>query len=394
MAGIGALALSYILSQFYRSFLAVLTPVLATELGATKSELSMASGAWFVVFALMQFVIGVALDRYGPRRTVAILLGLGGGGGAVLFALAPAPWAIIVAMGLIGAGCAPVLMSSFYIFARLYPPARFAALASFLVGFGTAGNVIGTTPLAAAAAAFGWRPVMGALALATIAAALALGALVRDPPATEEGQVSTGFRGYLELFAMPALWAIMPMQALNSAPAVGIRGLWAGPFLSEAHGLGSVAIGNVTLAMAVAMVIGNFAYGPLDRLFGTRKWVVVGGNALGLAALLWLAVNPLAPIAAITVALAAMALFSSAFGVLMAHARAFVPGHLTGRGVTLMNFFAIGGVGVMQFVTGGIVTAATVPGEPVAAYQTLFWFYAGALGLALSLYLFSRDARP
>ena len=38
-------------------------------------------------------------------------------------------------------------------------------------------------------------------------------------------------------------------------------------------------------------------------------------------------------------------LAGGSYGLLMAHARAFVPAHLTGRGVTLMNFFSIGGVG-------------------------------------------------
>ena len=35
--------------------------------------------------------------------------------------------------------------------------------------------------------------------------------------------------------------------------------------------------------MGLAMVAGNFAYGPLDRLLGTRKWLVFGGNGLMLA---------------------------------------------------------------------------------------------------------------
>ena len=76
MAGIAALAVAYILSQFFRSFLAVLTPVLSSELSMTKGDLSLASGAFFIVFALAQFGVGVSLDRFGPRRTSALLLGI------------------------------------------------------------------------------------------------------------------------------------------------------------------------------------------------------------------------------------------------------------------------------------------------------------------------------
>src|SRR5690606_22123863 len=85
MSGIVVLAIAYVLSQFYRSFLAVLTPLLAVDLGATNTHLSYASGLWFIAFAMMQFPVGVALDRYGPRRTAAYLLGICGGGGTLLF---------------------------------------------------------------------------------------------------------------------------------------------------------------------------------------------------------------------------------------------------------------------------------------------------------------------
>ncbi len=74
MPGLVALTLAYVMSQFYRSFLAVLTPALTLDLGATKGELSAASGAWFAGFALAQFVVGVSLDRYGPKRTAAWIL--------------------------------------------------------------------------------------------------------------------------------------------------------------------------------------------------------------------------------------------------------------------------------------------------------------------------------
>jgi hypothetical protein len=79
---------------------------------------------------------------------------------------------------------------------------------------------------------------------------------------------------------------------------------------------------------------------------------------------------------------------------MMAHGRAFLPPHLTGRGITLLNFFSIGTVGLMQFATGAVVSAATVPGDPAAAYSALYWFYAVAFGLALLIYLGACDAKP
>jgi MFS family permease len=395
MAGIATLAIAYVLSQFFRSFLAVLTPVLGNDLGATKADLSIASGAFFLTFALSQFPIGVALDRVGPRLTTAILLAFGAGGGSLLFASASTPWMIIVANGLMGVGCGPVLMAGLFIFARLYSAARFAMLSSWLVAFGTGGNIIGAAPLAYAAQAFGWRPVMAGLGVFTLLVAVLILVLVRDlknPHSTDTR--STGFAGFADLFRMRVLWPIIPLIAVAYSPSAIIRGLWAGPYLADVFGADSLAIGDATVLMAISMAGGAFVYGPLDQFFGTRKWVAVAGVTMSLLALLLLGFFPDTSIAAATILFVVIGVTGASYGLLMAHARAFLPPHLVGRGVTLMNFFVIGGAGVMQFATGAVVASATLPGDPAAAYQALFFFIALVLGLALAIYLLSRDAKP
>ncbi|MGE0281036.1 MAG: MFS transporter, partial [Rhizobiaceae bacterium] len=153
-------------------------------------------------------------------------------------------------------------------------------------------------------------------------------------------------------------------------------------------------IGNITFFMALAMVAGNFIYGPLDTLLRTRKWVGVGGTALALAALGYLALNVITDTTTVTILLILIGLAGGAYGLLMAHARAFFPPHLVGRGVTLMNFFTIGGVGIMQFATGAVVSSTADPHNPSGPYAALFGFYFVLLAAALVIYLFSRDARP
>lgn len=393
MAGLTALTLAYMLSQFYRAFLAVLTPVLMSELGATKTDLSIASGAWFLAFALSQFLVGIWLDRHGPKRTAGLLLGICGGGGAFLFAVAGQPWMIIAAMTLIGIGCAPVLMASMFIFAHTWSPARLAVLTSWMIGLGSLGNVIGASPLAAAAEAFGWRPVIAGLGVVTLLTAGAILFLVRDPVQAKGGG-STGLSGYLELLRIRALWPVFPLVAVSYLPAGAIRGLWAGPYLTDVYGLDALAIGQATLFMALAMSAGSFVYGPLDTFFRTRKWVAFAGNGLLFAVLVALALNPAPGIVVSTTLLVVIGLAGASFGLMMAHGRAFCPPHLTGRGITLLNFFSIGTVGLMQFASGAVVSAATAPGDPAAAYAALYGFYAAAMGFALVIYLWSRDAKP
>ncbi|MHA6264793.1 MFS transporter [Arenibacterium sp. CAU 1754] len=389
-AGLILLCLAYVLSQFFRAFLAVLSTPLKQDIGAGPEDLALASGLWFLSFALMQLPVGWALDRIGPRRTSAVLLLLGGGGGAALFGLAVTPMQINIAMLLIGIGCSPVLMASYYIFAREYPPARFATLAALMLGVGSAGNLVASYPMALANELIGWRGALFGLSGLSLLVAVGLFFAVRDPAPTDGGAKGSLF----DLLKLPVMWTILPLMFVNYAPSGAVRGLWIGPYLSDVFDQSTVQVGTATLIMGAAMIAGTLAYGPMDRIFRTRKWVVFAGNlgaALGLTALILLIDRNVV----LTVALIAIVgFFASSFPVMIAHGRSFFPPHLLGRGVTLMNLFGIGGVGVMQFVSGRIheQISGSAGANVTAPYTAIFGFFAVSLALGLAIYLFSRDS--
>lgn len=383
--GIACLFAGYVLSQFYRAFLAVLAPVLKADLGATAEDLASASGLWFLAFAAMQVPVGAALDRVGPRRTAAVLL-LVGALGAAVFAMATGPLGIKLAMVLIGAGCSPVLMAGYFIFARSFSPTIFGTLAGAMVGIGNLGNIGSSLPLSVAVDAFGWRATVWGMAAVTALIAALIAALARDP-----AKVSHAQRGsLLDLLKMRALWPIFVMMALCYAPVAAVRGLWVGPYYADVFGASADQIGQVTLAMGLAMVAGSFAYGPLERLIGSRKRLILVGNASVAVALLALWAWPLAGGWTTLSLLVLFGFAGSSFPMVIAHGRAFLPTHLVGRGVTLLNLFGIGSVGILQFVTGRLHAAsATPPAE--APYAAIFLLLAITLAAALAIYATSQD---
>ena len=263
MNGIFALAVAYILSQFYRTFLAVLTPVLTAELGMTKSEFAWASGIWFFAFAAMQFVIGVGLDRFGPKRTCVYILTPFSTAGGLMFAGAQSPCMIIGAMGLIGIGFSPVLMAAMFVFAKSARPEKFAAYSSVFIGFGIAGAVLGASPLAYAEAVIGWRGVMLGLAAIGLIISAWIWYGLKDPHVAIGSHRDNGFSGYLELLRMRELWPIWPSVFVAYAAMIGIRGLWTGPYLTTMYGADAMLIGSVTFWMSIAMVIAAFSIVPL-----------------------------------------------------------------------------------------------------------------------------------
>lgn len=386
--GIMALVLGYTLSQFYRVFLAVLTPTLQAELGVTPGQLALSSGLWFLAFAAMQLPVGWALDNVGPRRTVALMLGLAGASGAAVFAAATQVWHLHAAMLLLGVGCAPVLMGAYYIFAREFPPAVFGSLAGFSVGFGSLGNILGATPLVIAVEAIGWRQTLWVMAGATLLVGLAVLLLVRDPARIETKHQGGALRAILRI---RALWFILPLFFVSYAAFGAIRGLWAGPYLGEVFGASPAALGHATLLMGLAMIAGNFLIGPFVRLMrGLRRSVlaVTGGTV---ATMLALAIWPGTNLGLSIVLLTLVGLSGAGFALIMSHGRLFLPAHLVGRGVTFLNMMSIGGVGVMQFASRPVYGWATGAFPPAPAYAMLWLFFAIPLVIGLALYFLTPE---
>lgn len=392
MASVAILAIVYVQSQFFRSCLAVLSPELTRDLGVKASTLSAAAGIWFVAFALMQFLVGWSLDRFGPRRTVCagLLVMISG---ALTFAAAQDGLTIVVAMALIGVGCSPQLVSAIFIFGRVFPPRRFAVLTAWFVAVGLFGGVLGSAPLALAVSAYGWRSVLVALAVFAGCLTLLVYFAVKDP--SRIGDESGRDNGSLvDLLRLRSLWPLIPMSFVAYAPAANIRGLWAGPYLSEVHSMSLPAVGTVTFAMAMALIAGSLSFGPLDVIFRTRKWIPFTGASLTALCLVALALFGSGSSTLATVLLAATVFFCANYSIILAHARAFMPAHLLGRGITLMNFFSIGGAGVIQFVSGGVFALAGGTAASPGSFTVIFLFYAALLAIGLSIYSLSTDRPP
>lgn len=387
-AGIFLLGLAYVLSQFFRVFLAVLAPVLERDVGATPDDLAFASGMWFLAFAAMQIPVGWALDTVGPRRTAGWLLLAGGCGGAAVFALATSPAHIDIAMALIGVGCSPVLMASYYIFARDHPPAQFAVLASLMVGLGSVGNLVASYPMALAEETIGWRASLWALGGISACVALGTLVLVKDPI-----RIIGETKGSLaELFRLRALWFIFPLIGVSYAISIAVRGLWIGPYLADVFGADTATIGRATLIMGLAMIAGTLAYGPLDKALRSRKWMIAGGSFAALIAAVVLIIIPSQSAGLSIAMMCAIGFFGATYPVIMAHGRSFLPPHLIGRGVTMLNLFSIGGVGLLQFLSGNVFSSAVPAATASDPFVAVFTLFAMSLAVGLVIYLFSSDS--
>ena len=396
---LAVLCAAFMASQFFRVSNAVIAPELMRTLAITSEAMGVITGAYFLAFGIMQIPTGMLLDRFGPRRTMSGLFVMAAAGSAV-FAMAEGVVGLTAGRALIGVGCAAGLMGLLVTISRWYPQERFARLSSMVYVVGGAGVLFATTPLAVAADTIGWRGAFWVMAVVTLGFAAMIFSMVRDaPPGRDVESTRETFSGMLggvrAACANRQLWHVCAIQFVNYGTILAIVGLWAGPYLNDVHGLQGVVRGNVLFVINLAMLAGVLGYGVLERRLRSRKRAIAGGSVASAVVLVVLALWPdIGPWPAIGL-LVAFTLTSAHIMLNHAHARAVLPDHLVGRGLTLQNVAVFFGVATMQSATGFIVGRFTDVGEaaPDVAYRSVFGFLALMIVISLLLYLPVRDVK-
>jgi predicted MFS family arabinose efflux permease len=394
---IGTLIAIYSISQFLRNSVGVIAHDLARELDLSATELGLLSSAFFLAFAAVQIPVGIAIDRYGGKRTLigsALLCIVG----TLLFAAAPSGALLIAARALMGLGCSSFFMAPLAIYARRFPPERFAFLTSVHLGIGSIGTLVATAPLASAAASVGWRAAFAAVAALTALAAAAVMVAVPSAEAPQGARESwrEAFAGVARAMRVPSFWPVFLAHATAYASFATIIGLWAGPWLTDVHGVGLEARGRLLLIGATAQIFGLFAWGFADRYFRSYRRAVLIAASLGVALLLFAALVPLSPTgAAVWLGLYGFAVAYSP--IITAHGKSLFPAALTGRGITLMNMGTMGGVFLLQTGTGALVDlvgggAGGTYGEE--AYRAVFLVLGLAIAASLIPYMQASDPHP
>src|SRR6478752_8274533 len=396
------LATAYVASHFFRASNVTIGLDLMRDLAIGPEALGALTGAFFFGFAAMQIPCGFFFDRFGPRYTVVGMLMIAAIGGA-MFPLAPNWPVLLTGRVLMGAGCGVMLIGSMVVISRWFPPDRFSTLTAVVLSIGLIGNLAATTPLAWAAQDIGWRPAFGAVVVFIGLATIAIWLVVRDAPpghpflsrkAEPAGEM---LKGLIEVLRNPRLKPILALNFCNYACTFTVQGLWGGPFLREVHGLSPIEAGNVLLIAVIAYQVGILAFGPLDRLLDTRKWIATGGSLMIISILATLTLASAPPIWVPIGAIVGIGFFSASSTMVMTHGRGIIPDRLIGRGIATINTSVMLGVACMQTLSGVIVGAF----EPLAdgtrsetAYRALFGVLAAVLITAIAIYSRSQDVKP
>jgi MFS family permease len=377
-------ATGYFLSYLFRTINGPIADRLVAAFHLDTASLGLLTSVYFLTFAACQLPYGPLVDRFGPRRVQAAVLGIAVLG-ATLFAVAPNVPTLILARALIGIGTSGALMAGLKALALWVPQERRTLANGSFIMFGGLGAMTSTVPVNLLLPQFGWRGVFLMLAALTLASALLVLAIVPEKRAaapTEDWRRS--LRGLLSVYRDPVFWRLAPLSGCVVGTAFAVHGLWAARWLADVDRFAPDHIASVVLTMGAGLTLGAAVIGvvtdrlrrhgvPPTTIFGVACAVFIGLQATVLDRLplpAWLQWSMIASFGSMTV------LSYSIMGELF-------PPEQIGRANGALNVLHLSMAFVLQYGMG-VIASLWLPDAfgrlPVVAYRAAF-----ALPLLLEL---------
>lgn len=347
--------------------------------GVDASRLAVFTAVQVGVYALAQIPVGLAIDRFGARRTMVVGALVMATGQIVLALTASYPIAILARV-LIGAGDASAFLSAMRLLPAWFPLRVTPLFTQLTAGLGQIGQFISAVPFLMLLHAEGWTASFLALgsgiALVGIAAAIAI-ADVPPAPAEPDGRTGSGggtsssenrapratVREMLGIVLRhPVCWQGFFTHWVGLMHQATFTLLWGMPLMTLAMGLSPAQAGGVLVVNTIAAVAAGPLMGMASARFAARRGtltVVISVALMGMWVVFLLPDAPrgLAAIIALNIGMAAL---SSASSLGFDSVREAVDRRAlaTGTGLSNMGGFlaamvAAQGIGVLLDVSSG-----------------------------------------
>lgn len=298
----------YLLQYILRVSPSVMVPDLMTTFHVDAATVGAVGAAAYLAYALAQIPVGMALDQWGARRVLPVLV-LVCSAGCCGFAWSPdAGWAK-VARFMIGLGSAGGFLGCAKIAHQWFSPARTGLIMGSSIMLGTVGAICGGKPLAWFIQTHGWRESMFRLAWVGAALACLMLFVLREPCRQDSGSgraKSVPPRNEWKVSHLPGLiWARLRVVVLCvtswRAAFVGVgvylvlsvvADMWGVTWLQQVHGFSRDEGAGMMSAVYMGLLVGSPLLPWMSGVLESRRKPLRGALVLSAAGWIVLFVWP------------------------------------------------------------------------------------------------------
>jgi MFS family permease len=401
-----AFAFAYFLSTLLRAVTATLAPVFGSEMGLNAADLGLLAGAYFLGFSLTQLPLGKALDRFGSRRALCVLLVVAALS-CVWFAHAQSLGGLVASRVAIGVGVSACLMAPLTMFRLTLDAQQQMRTNAWMLMTGSLGMTASTLPVQWLLPSIGWRGLF--LLVAALLAVSIVGIFVWVPSrgrvlglapflgrSSQTGSMRDGPVGYREIFTHPRFVALIPAGMFIYGGMVAVQALWAGPWLTTVVGRTAEEAARGLFFINVSMLITFFAWGMvmprLSRAGVSSHRLMRWGLLVPLAVLI---VNLVLGPDADELHWALWCVTSTVITLSQPLVAQEFPAAVAGRALSAFNLVMFVGIFMVQWSIGLAIDAFVARGWGAAdAHRGAFAVFAGAWVLSYAWYLWCESGRP
>lgn len=259
-------ALYYCYEYFLRICPGVMTKELMREYGLTGAQIGGLSAFYYHSYVPMQIMVGLLMDRFGPRRllTLACLLCATG---TYLFASGYSLAIAETGRFLVGFGSAFAFVGALKLATIWLPPNRFALVSGIILCLGMIGAMMGDILLRALVDTIGWQVTIYISAVAGVVLTAILFTFIRD---VNPLHIDRSVQGLNFLVVLSGLWKALKNPQIWLNGLVGcllylslsaFAELWGISYLEQAHGLTKVHAANANSMVFLGWAVGGPFWG-------------------------------------------------------------------------------------------------------------------------------------
>jgi sugar phosphate permease len=401
ICGLGAVFYCY--EFFLRITPGVITPELMSAYHLTGSEVGNLSAFYYHAYVPMQIIVGLFMDRFGPRRLLTIACVLCAGGTYLFAGNIGLGWAQ-AGRFLVGFGSAFAFVGALKLATIWLPPNRFALISGIITCLGMIGAMMGDILLRQTINVLGWHTTLYVSAAIGVVLAVVLWLVIRDS-SPDHPDHHLHVMDFKALFASlmlalrnPQIWLAAFIGLLLYRSLSAFAELWGINYLEQAHGFSKDSAAYANSMIFLGWAIGSPLWGLLSDFMGKRILPVTLGSIGAFIFVMILLYMPGLSVTSIYMVLFGLGLLSSAQILVFAISHEASQMKIAGTAIALTNMVVMIGGNVFQPVIGKLLdsgwTGVLVNGArvyPVHAYQVALSVLPIGILLAFIVSLFIRE---
>lgn len=279
----------YLYEYLVRVAPSVMEPELEAAFQTTPAALASALGAYYFIYAPVQLLAGVLLDRFGGRRILipaSLLVVLG-----CLLVILPHVTLSTLAIGrfFMGLGSGFGFIGVMYLAAVWFNPSKLALISGLTTSLGILGALIGQIPLSRLIDAVGWQSSWIYIAFAGIVVTFLLILSIPKTPIWEKKKLESNNEDFALKYLANGLWTVCknPQTWLIGfvacslyTPFVVFGDLWGVQYVRLIADISKPDAACVVGMMYLGWLIGGPSMGYIADKIGCRRKLLIIGSFL------------------------------------------------------------------------------------------------------------------